>query len=222
MRGSATVRSASSPTSGATRSSARIVTAPSTSPRNWRSSPRFPQGGTFVDIGANVGNHGLYAALFLGAARVIPFEPNPLAYRLLFANVAVNALVDRFVLDHIGVGLSDTEAGGFAMTEREKNLGNARMVAGGGDIAVIRGDTALAGTAPDFIKIDVEGMEMKALGGLRETIGRARPAMLIEVDKTNEADFQTWRARMGYRVAETIKRYVTNRNYLLLPGESGQ
>jgi Met-10+ like-protein len=38
------------------------------------------KGGTFVDIGANVGNHSIFAAKFLGASKVIAFEPNPTAY----------------------------------------------------------------------------------------------------------------------------------------------
>ena len=40
-------------------------------------------GATFVDIGANVGNHSLFAATFLNAARVVPVEPNPRCLRLM-------------------------------------------------------------------------------------------------------------------------------------------
>jgi hypothetical protein len=57
--------------------------------------PHVPQGSTFVDIGANVGNHTVYAAMILGVARVIPVEPNPLALRLLMLNVMMNGLEDR-------------------------------------------------------------------------------------------------------------------------------
>ncbi|MEM7753567.1 MAG: FkbM family methyltransferase, partial [Pseudomonadota bacterium] len=59
---------------------------------------RVKPGATFVDIGANIGNHGLYFARKLGAACVIPIEPNPVAYRLLTANVVLNGLRDVFDL----------------------------------------------------------------------------------------------------------------------------
>ena len=118
----------------------------------------LPLGATFVDIGANVGNHGLFAALFLNPQRVIPIEPNPLAYRLLLANVALNGLIGVFDLSHIGIGLSDVETGGFGMEDRTRNLGAAKMQAGSGDIRVTTGDRILADEAPDMIKIDVEGM----------------------------------------------------------------
>ena len=174
-------------------------------------------GATFVDIGANVGNHTLYAALFLGAARVIPVEPNPLALRLLLMNVMMNGIEDVVVRSGLGLGLADREAEGFGMEERARNLGAAKMRAGEGELRVTTGDALLAGETPDFIKIDVEGMEMLALAGLKDTLARARPKMLIEVDQANYDAFDAWRAAAGYRVVETIQRYPTNRNFLLVP-----
>lgn len=176
---------------------------------------------TFVDIGANVGNHSLYVAAFLKPFKVIPFEPNPLAYKLLLANVVMNRFQDVFDLQHIGLGLSDTNEHGFAMSAQERNLGGARLLAGGGDIETVTGDDALAGEAPDFIKIDVEGMEMQVLAGLDATIARAKPMMLIEVDLAHEAAFQTWRGAQNYEVVEEFQRYQANKNYLLRSAEKG-
>jgi FkbM family methyltransferase len=39
----------------------------------------------------------------------------------------------------------------------------------------------------DFIKIDVEGMEMEALIGAAESVAQSKPALLIESIKTNPA-----------------------------------
>lgn len=63
------------------------------------------KGGTFVDIGANVGNHSIFAAKFLGASKVIAFEPSPTAYVIFKCNIALNDLESRIV--HHAVGLSD-------------------------------------------------------------------------------------------------------------------
>lgn len=179
-----------------------------------------PAGATFVDIGANVGNHSLYAGLFLAAAKVIPFEPNPLAYRLLMTNVLLNGLESIVSFDHIGLGLSDHEASGFGMEARNFNLGAAKMLEGEGEIELSTGDIRLADESPDFIKIDVEGMEMGVLRGLRETVARAKPNMLIEVDEENYDAFDAWVEEVGYTKVETFQRYRNNKNFLIQPQDA--
>jgi FkbM family methyltransferase len=176
----------------------------------------FPEGGTFVDIGANVGNHSLFAALILKAGRVIPVEPNLLAYRLLIHNVLINRLEDVFDLAKLGVGLSDKAEEGYAMQKRERNLGGAKMLPGEGDLMVVPGDDLLAGVAPDMIKIDVEGMEMMALSGLEATIATHHPILLVEVDNENEDAFFDWARAHDYVVDKTVQRYRLNKNHLLV------
>lgn len=177
------------------------------------------KGATFVDIGANVGNHTLYAAMFLGAKRVIPAEPNPLALRLLLINVMMNGVEDRVDTRGLGVGLSDAAGVGFGMEARHKNLGAAKMLAGQGDLTVLTGDALLAEDTPSFIKIDVEGMEMQSLAGLTATIARCRPMMLIEVDQANYDAFDAWLSENAYSVVDTIQRYATNKNFLIKPAK---
>lgn len=177
----------------------------------------FPEGGTFVDIGANVGNHSVYAGLFLKAGKIIPFEPNPLAYRVLVHNVLLNGLEDVVDLEKLGVGISDHEKEGFSMQKRDRNLGGAKMIEGKGDLKVYPADELLAGEAPAMIKIDVEGMEMQALGGLEKTIAEHRPILLVEVDNENEEDFMIWAEIHDYDVAQTVQRYKLNKNHLLVP-----
>lgn len=182
----------------------------------------FPHGGTFVDIGANVGNHSLYVAGFMAPAKVIPFEPNPLAYKLLIANIAMNGFLDVFDLSQLGVGLADRVADGFAMVEQPRNLGGSRMREGaqegeGGGLQVVVGDDALKSESPDMIKVDVEGMEMMVLRGLQQTIARARPILLLEIDDENDAAFQEWLAPLDYDVVEKVRRYQNNTNYVLVP-----
>ncbi|UWQ94051.1 FkbM family methyltransferase [Rhodobacteraceae bacterium M385] len=179
----------------------------------------LPKGGTFLDIGANVGNHSLYAGLFCDAGRIIPFEPNPLAYRLLVLNLVMNGLNDRTTFDYVGFGASDVDGEGFSMTERRKNLGAARMVPGEGEIATLRPDDFLTDETPDFIKIDVEGMEMSVLRGLQKTIRRTRPVLLVEVDRNNIHDFADWRLANGFALPASIKHYKDNRNFLCVPEE---
>lgn len=180
----------------------------------------FPTGGIFVDIGANVGNHSLFVAGFMAPKRIIPFEPNPQAYRILLANIALNGFLDRFDLSHLGVGLGDKPAEGYAMVFQPRNLGGSKMRATeGGALEVVVGDAALEGVDPDMIKIDVEGMEMQVLRGLEGTIRRARPVLLLEIDDENDAAFRDWLAPLGYAVVEEVRRYQNNTNYVLVPQE---
>ena len=176
----------------------------------------FPAGGTFLDIGANIGNHTLYAALVWKAAKVVPIEPNPLAYNILLHNISVNGVRDVVDLSHVGVGLSDHDEGGFAMQKVPTNLGGAKMLAGKGDLTVCRGDQLLAGLEPDLVKIDVEGMEMEALRGLEGLFANRTPALLVEVRNTLSDDFFGWCDDHGYGCAATVTRYKNNKNHLMV------
>lgn len=177
----------------------------------------FPLGGTFVDIGANVGNHSIFVGAFLSPAKIIPFEPNPLAWKLLLANLALNGLTGIADLSHVGVGLGASDATGFGMSEQFRNLGGARMLEGQGAIDLRTGDSLLARERPALIKIDVEGMELQVLEGLEATVHRSRPLLFVEVNDSNLAGFQGWCQRMEYKTVTTFRRYRTNCNYLIRP-----
>lgn len=181
----------------------------------------FPFNGTFVDIGANVGNHSLFVAGFMQPARVVPFEPNPQAYKLLLANIALNGLRECFDFRGIGFGVADQAQTGFGMEDRSRNLGAAKMLAGQGDIATVQGDEALADLNPDMIKIDTEGMELLVLRGLEGTLERCAPLVLVEVDNENEAAFLAWMAQVGYEPIKKMQRYRLNKNYLIRRAKKG-
>ena len=54
----------------------------------------------------------------------------------------------------------------------------------------------------DLIKIDVEGMEMEALEGGRQTIERSRPIVLVESIKAGRDQLRPWLEQRGYKVIE--------------------
>lgn len=181
----------------------------------------FKVNGVFVDIGANVGNHTIFASKILNAKKVIPFELHPDALAILTTNIALNDCknVDGSFLGY-GVSASaerlSPQRAGYG-----NNLAGARFKPqGSGDaqsFPTICADVALNDTWVDFIKIDVEGMEMDAIKSLEQTIQRCRPTIFVEVDKDNHEVFVTWSDDHKYRVKETFKRYEWNVNYLLIP-----
>jgi FkbM family methyltransferase len=177
----------------------------------------FKPGGVFCDIGTNIGNHTLFALKFLYASQAILVEPNPAAIAILLSNLQLNGVEDRCDLSHLGFGLSDRVEKGLAMVAHDNNLGGGRMVAGEGALQTRRGDDLLGSTHVDFIKIDVEGMELQALRGLSGVIAACRPVMFVEVDNVNATAFGDWVNENGYAVRTNHKRYRMNENYLIGP-----
>ncbi|MCW3848453.1 FkbM family methyltransferase [Sphingomonas sp. LB-2] len=173
------------------------------------------KGGLFVDAGANVGNHSLYAMLVLGAERVIAFEPNPPALRVLDLNLALNGLSEKVTVHRVGLGDGPGRA---SIHLPHANLGGAWMVPGAeGAFEIVAGDTLLKDEPVAFLKIDTEGLEMQVLAGLRATIAAHRPAIFVEVEDRNIPAFEAFCREIGYRTEKTYKRYAVNTNFLMVP-----
>ncbi len=177
----------------------------------------MPDGATIMDIGTNVGNHALWFAKYKGAKKIYLFEPNPMVIEVLRSNIVLNKLQDVVVDDYLGIGLSDRSEGGFDMKFAMKNLGGGRMLATGGDLEVRPGDDIVGEDQIDFMKIDVERMELEVLSGLAKTITRCRPNIFVEVDVLHLEQFETWRTQNRYKVVQTYQRSKRNINHMCLP-----
>jgi FkbM family methyltransferase len=177
----------------------------------------FSPGGVFLDVGANVGNHTIYVAKFLRPSAVIVVELTPPAIFILRSNIALNNLGDVVDTSLLGVGFADAE-GRVAGRGPKHNLGNAVFTPdSGGSFRVVPGDSLLAGRRIDFVKIDVEGMELAVLTGLQETIARNRPALYVEVDDRNAEAFRQWLGANRYRLSRSYRFYETNENFMVTP-----
>lgn len=182
-----------------------------------------PPGAVFLDIGSNVGNHAIYALTFLHAARVILCEPNPLAIDILLTNLGLNGLLARCDTTRLGYGLAERNEGGLMIKARRRNLGGGKIQQAeegdseSGSISLRRGDELLADVTPNFIKIDVEGMEMSVLAGLSGMLERCRPIFFVEVDNGNRADFLRWVEDNNYAARARFRRYRGNENFLIVP-----
>lgn len=177
---------------------------------------RYYKGGTFVDIGANVGNHSVFVGRILEAEHIIAFEPNPRAYRLLETNLALNSLTQRATV--YPVGLSDRVATSPMSELAENNLGSARIDPGGrgNQIELSTGDLILRGVRLDFVKIDVEGHELSALQGLAESLRKWSPVIFIEIeDATRDAVFD-FLADLDYVPEERFARYAGRENIVFI------
>jgi FkbM family methyltransferase len=140
------------------------------------------------DIGANIGYMSMIMALKAGEkGKVYSFEPAPNAYGMLEANSHLNRDI---LFEPKRVAIADKvgkETFSFFDYDVVSRLGDhsgeysdAQVI----DVEVFTLDHYInvAGIPkPDFLKIDVEGAEMRVLSGMTEVITEKHPTMLIEV-----------------------------------------
>ncbi|MEO1493257.1 MAG: FkbM family methyltransferase [Pseudomonadota bacterium] len=148
---------------------------------------RFPEGGTFVDVGAHLGNHSVVVARLGAAARVIAVEPNLEITRLLWTNLALNHVLERVEIRGPGLALGKAEGAGWLLRNRRKS--SETMVksdlpeaarAKAEKVRLTTGD-ALVGEEPvDALKIDTSGTEIEVLRGFSSVVERQRPMLLID------------------------------------------
>ena len=181
---------------------------------------RLPRGLRIVDAGANTGNHTAFFARIMEAATVVPLEPDADAVAAIRRTVAANGLAN-VDCRHLGVAVGAAEGLMRAVFSEGGGLGATRLLAdAAGTIRVRRLDDLGLGRV-EFLKIDVEGMEMAVLAGARNTIARDRPSIFVEVLDATIPDFLGFLDSVGYRI-EKLFPDKTHCNYLLAPAEGGR
>jgi FkbM family methyltransferase len=147
-----------------------------------------------VDVGANIGAHTLAFARL--AKHVYAFEPQPLLYQALCGMVALNELAN---VTTAHAGCSSRE-GTMSLADmdfsRPNNFGAAALQPYCGARAIRVTKLTID---CQFLKIDVEGMELDVLRGAAEMIQRCKPVMYIEADRPDKFDALTAFIRyLGY------------------------
>jgi FkbM family methyltransferase len=172
-----------------------------------------------VDIGANIGNHSVYLAAFTQCTTLIPVEPNPFLLPVLKANLALNC-PQQTVWKHLGIGFGRRREKAVLTISNDRNLGSGRLhtvASNESALQIVPGDEVLADYPVDFIKIDVEGMELEVLAGIDATLTRRRPTLYVEVEHKNRRDFDLLIAKLNYKIIQSFSRYETNENVLVAP-----
>jgi FkbM family methyltransferase len=139
-------------------------------------------GGTFVDVGAHVGQFALVAAARVGpSGRVIALEPHPESFAALEENLALNAARNVIALRCAADVARGTVRLAFPPAG---NRGAARLAAPdepGIDVEAAPLAQILAGHGierVDAMKVDVEGAELRVLASLFDA-SAIRPAHLF-------------------------------------------
>jgi FkbM family methyltransferase len=143
-------------------------------------------GETWIDVGAHYGYTAFALARLVGMrGRVFTFEPVPATARCLDRGARLNRL-DQVTVLPLGLGAAQTiEARRLSLRRgmadsisRDESQTVAMLVARFDWLWPILGGLA----APIHgIKIDIQGMELEALEGMRDTLARWRPRIVIEL-----------------------------------------
>jgi FkbM family methyltransferase len=163
-------------------------------------------GMTVLDVGAYFGFFTLLLAkLTLPQGKVYAFEIDPGILPLLYENIATNGITNAEVVE---TGLLDR-------SEELSLVGQGQLL--------IRDDPTAKATVPvvafddwrldrnipkiDLVKMDIEGAELNALMGMRQTLSQDSPQLLLEVHPGFMGNF-------GYRVAD-LYDFLRSANYEL-------
>lgn len=176
----------------------------------------------FIDVGANVGQHSIFMSRF--CSEVHAFEPYKRVSKLLISKLLYNNLPNIFV-HNVGLGAKsefldfyapvgcNIGTGSFVVEHAKGN--NIKI----GKLKIVNGDlyiSKLQLKRLDLVKIDVEGFEKYVLIGLRDTLEKYRPAVIMEYSEITRDSLTIQELRGILPKAYTIKGITTNRKVCLL------
>ncbi|MFH1626575.1 MAG: FkbM family methyltransferase [bacterium] len=152
------------------------------------------QGETFIDIGANIGQHSMFAASIVGNfGKVYSFEPIPRIYNQILDSVHLNNFDNIIKAYNFALGEKDTEQTLYITSE---NIGGSSLIKRSEcdkkiEVKIIKGDNILLQLKQiNLIKMDVEGYEYEALSGIHATLKKFHPIIVLEFngDSYNKND----------------------------------
>jgi len=141
-----------------------------------------------IDLGSNLGYYTLLESKLVGnSGKVIAFEPSPVTYEHFKKNLEINQTTN---VDHFNIALGDTNGKVKFLVSKLSNW--CRVVDDSTttfDDNVIKVPMLTLDTFSsehqlnkiDFIRMDIEGYELKAYSGMTQVIKKFKPDLYIEI-----------------------------------------
>jgi len=182
--------------------------------------PFISQGGVAIDVGAFIGTHALAFSELVGSSgKVLSFEPHSPIFAILKENVR-NSHFDNIQIHNFAIGAQSTmlrvrslglvdEAnfGGFSLRDPIVAHDSAETIQ-------VRTIDSMSLDRVDFIKADVEGMEIDVLHGARESVRRYRPIIFAECNSlSNTVPLFEWSQEHNYLPFGLLSRAFNPQNY---------
>ena len=154
-------------------------------------------GSSFIDVGSNIGNHSLYLFNECHASSSYNFEPIKDTFEILIKNISLNKLSNKAHLYNVALGSQNGKASLSYYDPR--NIGMAQIINdNNGNFQVIALDNLDIQDNIKFVKIDVEGFELNVIQGMKETIKKYRPYIMIEIRHTLFDEINSILKKIGY------------------------
>ena len=143
----------------------------------------FLDGKVAWDVGGNMGFYGALLSRLVGpSGKVFGFEPVPDTFKLMCANQQAahcsNVMPMNIALsEHDGVMPMSFDPTYNAVSSLEVSAGDAKI-----DVRVASGDRLVESgecEVPVMVKMDIEGHELKALQGMKKTLGRTECRAIV-------------------------------------------
>lgn len=177
----------------------------------------------FLDIGSNIGRYALIAKNNFSYKKVVCIEANPVTFEILNKNIKLNNIENDVKCLSVAVGdyegkikfQSDSShlGGGKVMLTDDSETGWDNVV----EVNVKTVDSILQNenishSDISFIKMDVEGYEINALNGMRETLAGVSNGtfLMLEISDDNTS-LVGWLSEIGFVLSEK-----QNNDYLFI------
>jgi FkbM family methyltransferase len=170
-----------------------------------------------IDCGANIGVHTIeWANAMTGWGSVLAIEAQERIFYALAGNIAINNCFNAMAL-HAAVSsepgsmtipnpnyMAPASFGSLELRQGPNNEFIGQAINYSENTAEIRKVALDEFDLPrvDFIKLDVEGMELEALEGADKTIRSSRPILLVEKIKSDGEQLHRWFGDRGYVLQE--------------------
>ena len=161
------------------------------------------EGDVFLDVGAHIGKYTLQVAKIVGeSGSVIAIEPMTECYKALKEGISLNNFNNITPLN-IAAWNKSCNLKLFIGDKYGHNSIKYNMGLGYVEVEAKALDTILSQinvNRVDWIKIDVEGAEYEVLQGLKNTLKKDSPKLIVEVKKENERKVMDIMKELNYKV----------------------
>jgi len=207
----------------------RIETFSSKEPETLRWIDTFKKNSIFWDIGANIGLYSCYAASRANC-QVYAFEPSVFNLELLVKNININSLSDKIKvipfplcenLSFKPFNLSNKEWGGsmsnFGDNKDYENLNDLfkyKFKYSTFGLSIDETVKLLNFAKPDYIKIDVDGIEHLILKGATNTLNSVE-SILVEInddDKTQSEEANEYLNKAGFKLKHKLHSEIIEKS----------
>jgi FkbM family methyltransferase len=180
--------------------------------------------GLVLEVGSNMGVHTIPLARELARQNrsMLAFEPQPVIFQQLCANLALNGLMNVTAYPYAcgaSPGIVSFQAPDY---QRPGNFGGTAMSSlpaapSTHTVSCCPLDSFVHDATVALLKIDVEGHELRVLQGARNILSRSRPILYVENDRIDRSpELIQWLLTQGYRLWWHITPAFNPDNFLQL------